>query len=506
MSAPNPVLYASGTVTPLTPFDFGTLAGSETSATESFDLANEGSGAEDVTEILIGVEESDDAGATWNTTGDISTNRWLQVRAVGVDGDGIEPQTTAWTPVGVGARLSLSPIPADTRRQLEARVVVPANCSSASKQIKLTVSWRVAYTALPGGIFESGLRGFCGGTGDLDATMKMAGGTFAETGTPDNNLNLTDTLAWKYQGVSHVAYPQALSIAASSAGKARWVLVLAGTAITTSTASAEVTAPAPLSDRPAAPDGEVVLAYIHRDDGAINTADIYYPDARTPQPFSYRVSSGLDIEIGGGDAVIDNRLIHRDYDQSVTLSDSTTNIVYALPDGSTERVDSGTDPSWPHAEPAWSLTTSGGAVTVARDLRRILGPELVVFEARYDGTPSSSDKRYWYMPEGRAGYIKLPNGIDLSVSDMGDRAAGSLIVDLQVSTAGGSWTSLFSSSTYKPTLAYNDADLVAKGFLPDTVAIPANSRLRANIAQLPTGGSAGPSNVVLRVPIEVSSL
>ncbi len=508
MSAPNPVLYEEGSTTPLAPFDFGTVPGGTTSVVWEFDLANVGATAEEMTEVSLGILESDDSGATWHQNGALTLNRLVLMQAYGVDGDDIEPQVTQYTPVGAGARLLLKPIPAETRRKLRMEVALPGGVSSFVKQIKVTVDWRVAYTALSQGFFEGGVRGFCGGTGDPQASFLMAGGTFAESGTPDDEVQLEDVLVYKYKGVPHVVYPGSAvgAIAASASGQARWAALIGGAAGLDTEESSEVADPAPLSDRPAAPDSEPVFAYVHRDDdAAIIDADIYYPTARAPQPFGYRSLGGLDIDIGGGNGIVDNRLVHRDKDQSVSLEPSVENIIYVLPDGSVQRVDAGDTPSADRAEPAWSLTTDGSGITAVRDLRRLLGADVRSFDAFFPGAATVGDAGYWVVPPGRRAYVLVPQGAEMSVGDIGDHTSGDLVADLQW-WDGAAWQSAFSDAARRPTMAFDATVLNLAGFLPDTVAFDGGTRLRWRINTLPTGGSTDPSDVYLRADLELVSL
>jgi hypothetical protein len=507
MAAPNPKLYEEGTSTLLAEFAFGELAPPETSAEWEFDLANVGATAEDMTEVSIGVEESDDAGVTWHQDGQPSLERWWQVQAYGVDGAGIRAQTTAWTPIGLGARLALNPIPADARRKLRARIVVPGTgVSSASKRFKLVVYWRAAATPLGVGLFEAGIHGFPTGTGDAEATWMIDGGVFTESGTPDNDLQVS-THVWRYEGVPYVKYAHAITIAASAAGQARWVLISLGPGPDlTVTEGDEVAAPAPVNDRPEVPEGHVALAWVHRGDSTIVDADIS-TEVLLYSPF---LAYGYDLsaDVGSGKAIVDNMLIRRDQLQTVTLDDDETNILYLLPDGNIEVVPSGTAPTIARAEPMWEFVTAGGTVTGDfRDLRRLIGPERYTFEAFFAGEVAVNDARYFVAPDNRRVCVLLArwdSGAELMAGAMGDHTGGDLELELE-QWDGATWTSLFSDATRRPMLAFDDDPLdpaVTRGFLPDTVIVEPGTRLRWRIAVLPTGGATDPSDVTARIVFE----
>lgn len=503
MSAPNPTLYETATTTPLAPWDFGEQGPLDVSAEHDFDLANVGAAAEDLTELSLGVEESDDSGATWHQEGEVCLERWVQLQAYDVDGDDIEAQTTPWTPVGVGARLYLKTIPAEARRLLRARVVMPAGFSSASKQVRLVVYWREGYVPLGHGLFEAGIRGVVGGTGDPEFSALVSGGALTATGTPDGNVQIADLVA-KVAGAPVVRYAGAEAIAASAAGLARWVaLSVAADGTITETASSEVTAPAPVSDRPAKPATEPLLGYVHRDDGTIASGDIYADAAAGVRrsPFALTLD-GLDATIGPGRAVVDNRLVFLDKDTPLTLEDDQESIIYVQPDSSMAAVEVGTTPDWPRALAVWSVTVAGGVVTATRDLRNFLGPRVHTFEAFFTGAAVDDAAIYWTAPIGPRLYVKVPRGVTLSAGTIGDRTAGALHVPLEY-WDGAAWTSLFSSTSKDPQLAFNATVLAVGGFLPDTVEVPAGTRLRFRQETTSlTGGTTNPSNVYARADFE----
>ena len=511
MSAPNPVLYETGTDTPLDPWSFGTaLPASETSEKE-FDLANVGASAETMTEVSLGVEESDDSGVTWHQDGPLTLERWVQLQAYDVDGAGIVAQTTPWTPVGVGARLRLKPIPADCRRLLRAQIVLPAGISSAVKYVKIVVYWREGYQPLSQGFAEAGIHGVCGGTGDPEHTQLLAGGALTETGTPDGNVQVAP-VQWKSRGIPHADYGGAVAIAASGSGLARWVTLSLGDSWPpTQTASTAVTAPAPVTDRPAVPDGEALLGWVHRDDGTIVTADLYtefMPDAlRLPLigPFGLLLD-GLDAAIGPGFAIVDNRLVWRDRSTPFTLADDQETIFYVGLTGAPEAVAAGDSPTAPRAEPIWSATVAGGVVTATRDLRRFLGPQRHTFDAFFTGAAVDDAAVYWTSPIDVRLYVMIPRGVTLSARVIGDRTAGALHVPLEY-WDGAAWTSLFSSTSKDPQLAYNATVLAVGGFIPDRVEVAPATRLRFRQETTSlTGGATNPSDVYVRVDFEEGGL
>lgn len=502
MSAPAPRICAVGTLDALPEFDFEELNGPAESAEVEFDLVNDGATAETMTEVSIGCEESADGGATWGEGSDNSSITWkhmLHVQAIDQDGDGITPQTTGYVPVGVGARLFLDPIPADCRRTLRAKLVVPAGTSTATRKIKFIPYWREPVVPLPQGLFESGQRGVIGGTNDLSFSALLLGGELSASGSPDGNVQIA-TYAAKVAGVPMVQYAHPEAIAASASGKARWVtLSIAADNTVTATSSSEVTAPAPVDDQPAPPPGEPYIGRIHRTDGDIETADIFQDDVLRA-PFHLTVD-GLDFVVGNGRSLVDNRIIRRDFGQTGTFADDETTTIFQNPaDGSISQVLAGDSPAEAHAEPLWSATAVSGVVTT-RDLRRFIGADVVEFTATFDGEVTVGDASHWLSPS-RTCYVRLPHGAELAAGDMGDGTGGSLEVDLEQWT-GAAWESLFSDAAERPALAFDADPAVATGFIADVTAIAPSTRMRWRVAAVPSGAGTDPSGVTVRAQFEV---
>jgi hypothetical protein len=500
LSAANLRIVTTATTTTLPEIDFGELAGPVESSVAPFDLLNDGAAAETAVDCGLYAEESDDGGVTWYS-GVISNGRWLQVRATGQSGTGITPQSTSWVPVGVGARLYLSPIPANCRRVLEAKLVVPAGNATASKKIRIIAFRSENVTPLPAGTHESGQRGVLSGTGDPEQTYLLTGGAVtATTPTADGNINIA-AVQWVEQGTPHSHYGGTRAISASASGNARWVTVSLGAAWPpTLTASAEVTAPAPVGDRPALPAGEAFVCFVHRDDGTIIQDDIY-TDAQVHAPFGLDLD-GLDFVLGPGRSLANNALIRRDQSQTGSLTDDQVTVIYQSPTtGGLLQVESGDLPVELRALPLWEVTAASG-VTTARDLREFLGPRVLTFDALFTGTVAVNDARYW-QPVNRTLFVRLPHGCDIAAGSIGARASGNLELELERYT-GGSWSnSLFSDSAKRPKLAFDASPPVATAFAPDVVELAPMTRLRWRVAALPSGGSTDPSDVTARVQFEL---
>lgn len=501
MSDPNPRLVVEGGTTTLPPWSFGTVLPADESAEHEFDYLNDGASAETITEAGILVLWSTDGGVTFGQDNAPCLERWVEIQAYDAEGTGIEAQTTAWTPVGVGARLRLKPIPADCRRKLRARIKSPAGwVFSAEYQVAFVAFGREGYIALSQGFEEAGIRGVVGGTGDPDFSSIFSGGTIEATGTPDSDVHLTDVIAFKSLGRPLVLYPDDYTIAASASGNARWVTLSAGNAgfLTVTEQDPEVAAPAPIAGRPAPPEGEEVVAWVHRDDGTIASGDIY---PAVTLGFYGLSLDGLDATIGKGAAIVDNRLVWRDSPTPFTLADDEVTTFYVNIQGVPEAVTSGNSPSSSRALPIHEVTVAGGVVVDNRDLRPLLGPRLHTFTAFWPGAAVADDAVYWTSPRDKRLAVRLPHGVELSAGTIGGRTTGALVVELEY-WDGAAWTSLFSDPARLPQLAYNASPPLAGGFLPDLTDVAAGTRLRLRIDTLPTGGSGDPEDVFARVEFE----
>ncbi len=507
MSAPNPKLYEEGTTTAMGAETVGTVFSPGTSSEVEFDFANEGALADPIEGAAIGMMESDDAGVTWYE-GAAAIEGWIEVQAYDVAVDAgsndIAPQTTSWTPVGRNRRLQLLDIPGGTRRKLRARLNV-ATGSSAGKLFKIIGYYRANYNVISQGFHEAGIRGVVSGAGDDTFFGLIQGGTPEASGTPDGDLQIVDTTVARAYGVPYVKYAHAIPIAASASGNARWVLVCwdGFSPDFELVESTEVTAPAPVEDKPELPAERVLIADVHRDDGTIASGDIY-TDRRTLVPFGLEITGGLNFTVGPGQAVTKNSLVALTNSSPGTLVNNTDNYVTLTGTGGVVV----SNPTASGNEPLWYVRTSAGAVVEVRDLRNwLVRGGLWVAEFRFDDEPTVGDYRYWTAP--RETYIQFhaPEALRLSVGDMGDRTTGDLTLDLEYYDNGtSSWVSCFSDAAERPTIpaTATDAALVASGFFADFTNPAPVTRFRAKIAAKPTGGTAGPTGIVLRALFELS--
>lgn len=461
-----------------------------------------GVGADDANELRI-FALAREAGTSdpFTVDVDVAANGWIEARAVGQGGPGDPPmQTTGWTPIGKGRYLHLRVLPSDGKREIEIRLNVPAGAGTgtAGREILVRAIAGSAAVALEQGHHATGGFGIVHGVGDGNYSALLEGGTLTATGTPDDEVHL-DATVWIAKGVPRCLLSSDITIngtdgaaAALTTGKSYWcALTLAVDGTVTQTKSAQATSPISVAARPALPEGEPLLGYVEREyDATIETGDIYQ-DERVYGWFKF-ASSGLAATLGAGWAVIDDRLIVLDKVTSITaLTASDDNYVYLNPDGSAEVNLTGV-PTEDRALLLYIATTDGSGVTALKDLRPWTGRPIQRVSLRKSGTLAASDKVYAVWASNRHGYLLPLYGVVLALGDDGG-TSGSTKADVEQSDAGGTFTTLFTSSgtnDQRPDVAYNSTTATDTGARPEVFKIEPHARLRSNIIQVPGTASA----------------
>jgi hypothetical protein len=254
------------------------------------------------------------------------------------------------------------------------------------------------------------------------------------------------------------------------------------------TSSAEVTGVAPDSDRPAVPAGDRLIGYVYVDDSAaIESGDIYQADRIYGYGYSSVTAASLTATVGRLQLLIDDRVFRKTSTTSLTLNASVTQTIYALPGGSFEVVNSGSDPSDTRAEPLWEHVTDGSGVTSTRDLRTFVG-SLRRLEFTFEGAMSTGDQRVAAMPDG--GYFRLPRPIEAGAGDRGGGTGADLRFNLYYSTDGGdagSWTTLFTAGTAEmPTIDAADADGLTIDSQPEVTVFPRDCLVKCEVDDEPS--------------------
>ena len=125
-------------------------------------------------------------------------------------------------------------------------------------------------------------------------------------------------------------------------------------------------------DFPATPEGEIAKGFGTRH----FVDDLSYTSVRVINFFD-AIDVALNTTVQGGQAVVDASWVRTSAPTVVALTDSATNTIWLLSDGSYEVTLDGLQPiSQPGALALWEKTTSGGSVTATIDLRGYVGDEI----------------------------------------------------------------------------------------------------------------------------------
>lgn len=495
-------LYETDDSTLAAPFDFGTVTPGAESTVWSLHLWN-GNGnslADEAREVELRMFERIDSGVGWNQDGEATRDGWILVRLTGGT-SGVSPETTVWTPVGYGRPLRVGPIPAEEARYLEIKIAVPAGAATFQGEVKVGVNHSAFATAASLGTFEVGGEGLLSGTGDRRFSELLEGLDGSESGTPDDDVNWTDGI-WIHEGEVYVKLLHLTTLDgddgdgfALASGEAYWATISAGASSTlVVTKSPKGSAPLPNSAREAVPDGEILVAYVHRDfDAAIGDDDIYQ-EARSFGRFLLETSA-LAATIHSGEAIIDNRLVRIDGSTSLTLAASTTQTIYLNPDGSFEVATAAAAQA--RAEPLWEVTTDGSGETARVDLRSLAALKRQAIILRFPGTISGSDEAYSAYAGRRTGRLSFPVPVRAYVSSSG-ATSGSTIFDVEVRESS-SWVTLFTSQgsdDRRPTIAYDSTEDEDLSALPEKTTVEPGAMIRA-VADAVASGSPSDGVVVL---------
>lgn len=422
--------------------------------------------------------------------------RWAQVQVLHGVGAMAGVQPTGWISLGAGASLTLGDIPGDGGIAILVRLSPPLGASTDALDLEFqpddlpSTPLDRGHTADPDGVFS--------GIGDSYYSALVVGGPVTQTGTPGGSVSVP-YLGWITTGIPHALPAQTLAIdstdsasATPGAGEAFYVLLsltASGTLVATKGAKAALSS----AIKPTLPTGNVGLAYILRDStGIILAADITLlaqPAAR----YSF-AASGLVVSLGPGSARVDNALVEHGA-QQVSLVDASTNYVWLQRDGNLS-VAQTSPPPQPGACLIWEFDTASGAVTASRDRRIFIGPALRRLELRA-GSPLtvSMVSPVEVNAEVRTVYLDPERPVVVALEDSGT-GTGSTSIDIQISDAGGSWTSIFASTANMPAVAAGAGDPIARACQPSNLAIPSGARVRIRIAAVTTVAPQGATAVV----------
>lgn len=523
----DPALFESDDSTAATPIAFGTLSGGETSAIFTKHLWN---GKDDPTaDTLSGlvitayerqVVEDEDTGevvevTAWNQAGRATTERWVEARYTNGDGE-----TTPWVEIGKGRWLGLDDLAAGEKWVLEFRMVVPGgSISSAEREIRIVTDWDSFARPVDLGHHESGKRGVLSGLGDGSSSHLVSGYEGSPSSPADADVTFSDGVA-VFEGDVLVDLEHAVTFDATdgdaatlAAGEEYWATVTKDSSSgLTVTKSSKGAAPLADSERPAVPTGHILVAYVRRnEDATIEAGDIYQDDGIRELGRFALLTDGLNGYIQPGEALLDNRRISRTGVMVAPLTESVENVIWLDPStGGLFVTDTTEDRPASRVMELWRVTTDASAETAREDRRQFIGArEVQVFRAGTEDVLAAADViGHYYIPPGPGAWIRIPFGVFAALKDQGSsNTGGQTKFDLEYSESGGAWTTVFTSQgtaalDRRPDIAFDEANPVDHSALPEVVHIPGDSRLRAAVDEVPSGGTA-PSGAVVIVILEI---
>lgn len=502
MPPPNPEIYADGGGALLGSFSFATVAAGLTSDPVAFELWNDkGGGTADTMEgVSLNFLSSPLGLEQWTATHRSLVEYWIEVRAVGVEGDA-SPYVSSWEPVGVGRPFLMPPIPADSARLLETRISVPIGASSETQSYLLSPDYARLSLAVARGLFNLGGQGIDNGLGDGTRTYIAEGGALSAAVVPDDTVHVTDVVV-VYEGapVVELEHDETLSGDAADgaliAGEDYWAALSVGPAGIVVTKGNGGVSPQPTTARPAPPLGHeaTLLGYVRREfDGTIEAEDVY-TDGLALGNFAFG-GTGLTRTVGAGVAIVDDRIVRYESSRQAPIPADTDPFAVWIPPAGDPVINEDTRPD-ARALILYSGASDSDEVTELRDERRVLGrldPVRFVFSG---AAVAVNDARYATWPIGRRSYLSLPAPVMLTLHDVGAGTGGRLAFEVEY-WDGAAWTSLFTSSgteDRRPAIGFPVTDRVSTAAVPEVRTFSGYTQLRARCIEIPTGGAA-PINV-----------
>lgn len=494
MSAPSPKFYDNADVELTAALSFADVSPGTPSTAQEVRLINNlgGTGADPLTNSRI-IPLVRDVGETDFVSGgkEYADRFYVEIRVIG--GRNMTPANTPWTPLGAGRFFPLESIANDAGIYFEVRINPPANANVSNFEVTFAVEQSPA-EFLQLGISESGADGIYHGLGDVGSNEHVIANDVVEnSGGADNQVEHGDQV-WIGDGEVWTLLDGLTTLAASAAGNERFdLLSLKPDGTLEVTTGTEVTAPATdPEDKPTLPTGNLALAFVLVDDtGTIQDADI---ENVWTHGLLGAVGSSLNLNVGGGRAVVDNSLIHLQTMTPVPLVANDTNWVWLLRSGGFSVTQTATPPE-DRALLLYEATTDASSVTALVDRRHLIGGDLYVLAFHWEGTVVVNAERYHVLPSFRTARL-LPIGPAVaSVGAIGDGTGGQLRFDIEVDDGG--FATLFAVGTHPPEIAFNASPLTDFDAIPEVWTIPAHARIRAKPTTLPTGAGTDPSDATL---------
>lgn len=403
---------------------------------------------------------------------------------------------SAWTELGDGAALHLPSLASGEGVELEFRLDAPADAQGANVYLVVSLAIETATSTGPG-LTEIAGDGVCLGVGDPLVTVLVDGEDVVENPAGADDQVRVGTFVWIAAGVPFALHQDLLTIAASSAGNSRYVLLsLAADGTLTATDGDETASALTDDDKPAVPNGEVAIAYVQRDDSAaIQQADV----EQVYQFGLYAVDfTLLTAEVGPGRALVDNSLTINQAGQSASLTANATNSLWLQRTGTLAVTTDGAPPAGTRPLLLAEMVTDATTVTELRDRRRFIGHRLHRLAFDWLGTVAVDDHRYAINPSDRPAYILPIGGLRAAVA-VGGTVSGSTRFKVEVDAGhNDSWAAL-TEPTAAPEIVFDATDLRSLDAVPAAFLLPAGARIRASADVVPGGADSEDAHLELLV-------
>ncbi len=502
-------MFETDNVTPAATDILGEVAHGATHAGSTWNLWNEktnpsGDPAQDVFMTVLerprptGPEPDPD----YHQQGQATLGGWVEIRVTGNATVGLKPQSTPWTPLGRFRRLGVADIPPDSYREVEWRISVPQGIASEEIDIRIVSGFDEGPLELSNGFLAARISGVAPHIGDETRSLIVAGGDLTEDSPAGADVLVAD-LQWVKIGVPYAKLAHQITFndqdgsAATLASGEEYIATLSGGAGTiTVTKSDKGTAPLGIGARPNLPEGEALIGYVVVAFGlVIETADLDFSDRRFGR-FGYEGATGLNVSIGPGVSIADDRMLETTGVRSVTLTASQTQTVFALPSGAFESVLSGSDPSEPNANSLHEFVTDGSGVTSQADKRSYADARDGSIALFIPGTLAVSDSAAAVYGGRQTARLSLPETVVFRLGSSGT-GTGSTKVDLHKSG-----TTIFTSQgsdDRRPDIVAAASPALDTAALPEDLAIEPGDLLEAIVDAIPSNSDSADAAILLRV-------
>lgn len=496
MAVPKLEFYSGDGLTANPSLSFSSQNGSPTAA-QVIRLYNDKGGltsADDAEGVAVEALSALSGSTNFSADDFYAANRFVEVRAVGQGGVGIEAQTTAWTRVGKNARLSLRKIPGDCYRELEVRLNIPAGSGSVARDVLLISDHSSTSRSIGEGHYE-GAQGVLAGVGDSDFSAILSGGVLTPNSPADNEVNLSLSVG-VVAGVPFAMAEQAIvfndedgSSVALASGESYPVIVSfgsdgAGGVEVHATKGDKATAPLDPDDRPELPDGDVLIGFVEVPFSAeIDSTEIDQQELLLGGFALDSTASSLTVQVHGGHGMVNNHIVRSLKKTPLTLPASDDSYLW-VGQGATYYQTTDLEAPVPRAALLWKVTTDGTGVTAVVDLRTWIAPNLYALPISRGGVLADEGKAYSVIPAGGPSYLLPLGSVLFSLGDAGG-TSGATGFDLEASEAGGAWASILLSI---PTIAYTAIDPRVDG-QPTVFRLEGGTRLRVRVDEVPADAS-----------------